>query len=215
MCALGAMGTWEAARCGALAVSRAASSIVAYPTPSAQQCRHVVGAPRDLPAQIQHRHSAQIARPVRIPVSGCRRGVLGARRHVLVASVLLVAEPGGLQIEAALQPLVGCCADGPVFVEPGELGVLRADEVAAQFPFGQAAWFRRRGAVDAVAGVRDAGLQVAADPVDHGVGGAITARHLLEPGEGRLSQAQPGEGFLVARRGGPGDPGEPGQRAPG
>jgi len=43
--------------------------------------------------------------------------------------VVLVAEPGGLQVEAALQPLAGRRADGAVLVEPGEFGVLRADEI--------------------------------------------------------------------------------------
>lgn len=54
------------------------------------------------------------------------------------ASALLVAEPGGLQVQAALQPLAGGMADGAVVVEAGEFGVLGGVEVAAQFPVGRA-----------------------------------------------------------------------------
>ena len=100
----------------------------------------------------------------------------------------------------------------PFVVEAGEFGVLGADEVAAQFPFGQAIRPGRPGAVGAGAGLPDAGLQAGAGPVDHRVGGGVVAGEFVEPGQGRLGQAQPGHGFLVAGVGGAGDPGEPGQR---
>ena len=88
-----------------------------------------------------------------------------------------------IQVKVALQLLAGCCADGAVLVEPGEFGVLRADEVAAQFPFGQATWLRRRSTVGAGAAVPDAGLQADADPVDHGVWDGLAVGELVEPGQ--------------------------------
>jgi hypothetical protein len=63
--------------------------------------------------------------------------------------------------------------------------------------------------------VPDAGLQAGAGPVDHGARGGRTADQLVEPGQGRLGQPQPGGGFLVAGGGWAGDPGEPGQRLQG
>jgi hypothetical protein len=63
-----------------------------------------------------------------------------------------LAEPGGLQVQAALKLLAGGLADGAVVVEPGEFGVLGGIEVTAQFPVGQAVRFRCLGAVDAGAG---------------------------------------------------------------
>ena len=55
--------------------------------------------------------------------------------------MLFIGEPGGFQVEAALQSLPGCRADGAVFVEAGKFVVLGADQVAAQFPPGQAVRF--------------------------------------------------------------------------
>ena len=48
-----------------------------------------------------------------------------------VTSVLLVAEPGGFQVQAALQLLAGGLAYGAVVVEAGKFGVLGGIEVAA------------------------------------------------------------------------------------
>jgi hypothetical protein len=42
-------------------------------------------------------------------------------------------EPGGLQVQVALQALAGGGADGAGVVEPGQLGAFGGDEVAAQF----------------------------------------------------------------------------------
>jgi hypothetical protein len=60
--------------------------------------------------------------------------------------------------------------------------------------------------------VPDPDLQAGAGPVDHVIGGAVTGGELVEPGQGRLGQAQPGHGLLMARGIGPGDPGPPDQR---
>ena len=75
-----------------------------------------------------------------------------------VASAWL-AEPGGLQVQAALQLLAGGLADGAVVVEAGEFGVLGGIEVAAQFPVGQAVLFWCLASVDAGAGVPLEGLE--------------------------------------------------------
>ncbi len=123
-----------------------------------------------------------------------------------------LAEPGGLQVQAALKLLAGGLADGAVVVEPGEFGVLGGIEVTAQFPVGQAVRFRCLGAVDAGAGAPDPGLQAGPGPVDHVIGSAVAGRELIEPGQGRLGQAQPGHGLFMARVRGPGDPGPPDQR---
>jgi hypothetical protein len=60
--------------------------------------------------------------------------------------------------------------------------------------------------------VREPGLQAGAGPVDHVIGGAFPGGELVEPGQGRLGQAQSRYGLLVARGVGPGDPGPAGQR---
>jgi hypothetical protein len=52
-------------------------------------------------------------------------------------ALALLAELGGLQVQAALQPLAGGLADGAVVVEAGEFSVLGGVEVAAQLPVGQ------------------------------------------------------------------------------
>ena len=43
------------------------------------------------------------------------------------------------------------------------------------------------------------GLQVGVDPVDHVIGRAFPGGELVQAGQGRLGQAQPGHGLLVAR----------------
>lgn len=54
-----------------------------------------------------------------------------------------LAEPGGLQVQAALQLLAGGLADGAVVVQAAQFGVLGGIEVTAQFPVGQAIRPRR------------------------------------------------------------------------
>jgi hypothetical protein len=126
--------------------------------------------------------------------------------------VLLVAEPGGLQVQTALQPLAGGLADGAVVVQPGEFGMLGGVQGAAQVPVGQLARFGWLVAVDPGAGTPDPGLQAGPGPVDRVVGGAVGVGELVQPGQGRLSQAQPGHGLLVARPAGRRDPGQADQR---
>jgi len=63
--------------------------------------------------------------------------------------LVLLAEPGGLQVQAALQLLAGGLADGAVVVEAGKFGVLGGIEVAAQLPVGQAVRLGRAAPVDA------------------------------------------------------------------
>ena len=73
--------------------------------------------------------------------------------------MLSFGEPGGLQVQAALQPPAGGGADGSGFIEPGQLGVLRGDEIPPELPLGQGP---RRGAgtlVQPDACVTDASLQ--------------------------------------------------------
>jgi hypothetical protein len=41
----------------------------------------------------------------------------------------VLAEPGGFQVQAALQPLAGGLADGAIVVEAGKLGVLGSIEI--------------------------------------------------------------------------------------
>jgi len=60
-----------------------------------------------------------------------------------------LAEPGGLQVQAALKLLAGGLAGGAVVVQAGQLGVLRGVKVAEQFPVGQAVRRRRPAPVDA------------------------------------------------------------------
>ena len=57
-------------------------------------------------------------------------------------SVLVVAEPGGFQVQAALQPQSGGLADGAVVVQPGQFGVLGGVQGASQLPVGQPVRFR-------------------------------------------------------------------------
>jgi len=64
---------------------------------------------------------------------------------------------------------------------------------------------RHTGPVDAGAGVPEPHLQAGAGPVDHVIGGAVPGGDLVEPGQGRLGQVQPGHGCLAARGAGPGD----------
>src|SRR5579871_4285033 len=99
-----------------------------------------------------------------------------------------LAEPGGLQIQAALKLLAGGLADGAVVVEAGQFGVLGSVEFAAQVPVGQAVRFRCLGAVDARAGTPDPGLQAGPGAVDHVIGSAVAGGELIEPGQRRLGQ---------------------------
>ena len=98
-----------------------------------------------------------------------------------VLSVLLVAEPGGFQVQAALQSLAGGLADCAVVVQPGEFGVLRDVKGAAQVAVGQAVRFGRLGAVDPGAGAPDPGLQAGPGPVDRVIGGAVTVQPSQTP----------------------------------
>lgn len=77
-------------------------------------------------------------------------------------SMLVVAEPGSFQVEASLHALAGGLGNRAAFVKPGEFSVFSADEVAAQFPFGQAAWAWWLAVVDAGAAVPDAAFQAGA-----------------------------------------------------
>src|SRR6266581_1400713 len=142
----------------------------------------------------------EAARPVAAMARACtdRWPCRCAGRRVPETSALLVAEPGELQVEAALQPLAGRLADGAAVVKAGKLGVLGGIEIAAQIPLGQAIRLRSTAAVSVRADAPDAGLQAGADPVDHGIWGGVTAGELIKPGQGRLGQAQLGDGFLMA-----------------
>jgi len=86
-------------------------------------------------------------------------------------SAVIVAQPGGLQVQAALQALPGGLADGGLVVEAAQLGVLGGVQGAAQLPVGQAARLRGLMVVDAGAGAPDPGLQGGPGPVDRVVGG--------------------------------------------
>ena len=79
---------------------------------------------------------------------------------------------------------------------------------AAQLPVGQPVRLRCLVAVDPGPGAPDPGLQAGPGPVDRVIGGAVAVGELVEPGQGRLGQAQPGYGLLVLRVAGPGDAGE-------
>jgi hypothetical protein len=96
--------------------------------------------------------------------------------------VLLVAEPGGLQVQTALQPLAGGLADGAVVVQPGEFGMLGGVQGAAQVPVGQAVRLRWLVAVDPGAGASDPRLQAGPGPVDRVVGGAVGVGELVQAG---------------------------------
>jgi hypothetical protein len=105
--------------------------------------------------------------------------------------VLLVAEPGGLQVQTALQPLAGGLADGAVVVQPGEFGMLGGVQGAAQVPVGQLARFGWLVAVDPGTGAPDPGLQGGPGPVDRVIGGPVISStgivgEFIQPGQRRL-----------------------------
>lgn len=70
-----------------------------------------------------------------------------------------------------------------------------ADQVAAQFPLGQAVRFGSVAAVDPGAGAADAGLPAGADAADRGVRGGVFSSEFVEPGQGGFREPQPGRGF--------------------
>src|SRR6516165_4939475 len=88
--------------------------------------------------------------------------------------LLTFGEPGGFQIEVALQAPAGGGADGAGVVEPGQFGGLGGDEIAAQFPLGKGGSRGAGTVVHTGPGGADAGLQAGAEPVDQLVrGGAV------------------------------------------
>ena len=88
--------------------------------------------------------------------------------------MLVVGEPGGFQVKAALQLLPGGRSDGAVVVQAGEFGVLGGVQGATQLPVGQAVRLRYLGPVDPAAGAPDPGLQAGPGPVDRVIGLAVT-----------------------------------------
>ena len=88
-------------------------------------------------------------------------------------------KPGDLQVQAALKPLPGGHTDRAGLEEPGQLGVLGGDEIAAQLPLGQGSRLGIQVLVQAGTGGPDAGLQAGAEPVDHRVRSGTAVGQLL------------------------------------
>ena len=86
------------------------------------------------PAQLAPQHPANPIDPrASRPVEPWQAVTNGA------ALVLLVGEPGSVQVEAVLQPAAGCLVDGALLMQAGEFGVLGGDNVAAHLSLGEAA----------------------------------------------------------------------------
>jgi len=129
-----------------------------------------------------------------------------------VPSLLLVAEPGGRQIQAALQPLPDGLADGAVVIQAGRLSVLGGVQGASQLPVGHPVRLQRPGPVDPGPRAPDPGLQAGPGPVNRVIGRGATVSELAQAGQGRLGQPQPGDGLLMTVAAWLRDPSQPDQR---
>src|ERR1700759_163798 len=127
-------------------------------------------------------------------------------------SAVIVAQPGGLEVQAALQALPGGLADSGVLVEAGQFGVLGGVQGPAQLPVGQLSRFRGLVVIDAGPGPLYPALQDGPGAVDRVVSRAVLLGQFVQPGQGSLRQAQPGGGLFLARVAGAGDARPPEQR---
>jgi len=80
------------------------------------------------------------------------------------ASVLVVAQPVGFKVQAALQPLAGRLPDGAGLIQAGQFGVLGGVQGTAQLPVRQPVRFRCLVAVDPGETAPDPGLQARPRP---------------------------------------------------
>jgi len=127
------------------------------------------------------------------------------------ASVLVAAEPGGFQVQAALQPLAGWLPDGADLIQAGQFGAARRRSGHGAAPVRQPVRFRCLVAVDPGEGVPIPACRPGPGPVDRVIGGAVALGGLVQRGQRNPGQPQPGHGLLVARAAGAPAP----SRAPG